>query len=251
MRSLPVFLLAAMSAPMVPALAESAVRGAAPVKVLLIGDSLSVSGFGEVMEDSLINRYGDREVAVFASCGSSPEDWIKGGFVTTCGYRQKTPGRSVMLRDRGRVPTPKLRTILGYYRPEFVMVQLGTNWMDALRDSGHSDGARYRGIIRDFVRELRRGNPAVTIVWVMPPASSAYPVTVHAQVEEWINDESRKQGFYTVNSRSLTAPYRLGVTGGDGVHYTEAAGGRWARGVFQKFLAVVKSSTLAPGSPAR
>lgn len=250
MRTLPIF-LAALGLLAASVLAEKAARGSMPIKVLLIGDSLSVGGFGEVMQDSLINRYDDRQVAVFASCGSSPEDWTKGGFVTTCGFRQKTPAHAVMLRDRERVPTPKLRTILGYYRPEFVMVQLGTNWMDALRDSGRSDGARYRGIIRDFVRELRRANPAVTIVWVMPPASSAYPLSVHAQVEEWINDESRKQGFYTVNSRSLTAPYRLGATGGDGVHYTEAAAGRWARGVFQKFLAVVKSSTLAPGSPAR
>lgn len=236
---------------MVPALAGAAVPGAVPVKVLLIGDSLSVGGFGEVMQKSLIDRYGDGQVAVFASCGSSPEDWTKGGFVTACGYRQKTPAHAVMLRDRERVPTPKLRAILGSYRPEFVIVQLGTNWMDALRETAHPDGARYRGFIRDFVRELRHANPALVIVWVLPPASSVYPPFVHLQVEQWINDESRKLGFYTINSRRLTAPYRPRVTGGDGVHYTGAAGGRWARAVMDKFLGVVKSLTLAPQIPAR
>lgn len=242
--------VAALIFPLVTMLAVLEARAAVPVKVLLIGDSLSVSGFGEAMQEALIRRYGDDRVAVFASCGSSPEDWIKGGFVTHCGYRQKTPGRPVLLRDRERVTTPRLRTVLGRLRPEFVIVQLGTNWMDALRETARPEAAAYRRIIRDFVRELRRANPAVAIFWVLPPASSAYPPAVHAQVERWINEESVASGFYTINSRPFTSPYRPGVTGGDGVHYRKAAAGRWARGVLDKFLASVRTLTLAPPATA-
>ena len=51
------------------------------------------------------------------------------------------------------------------------MVQQGTNWMDALAETSEPDAAKYLKIISDFVRELRRDNPAVVIFWVLPPAS--------------------------------------------------------------------------------
>ncbi len=227
-----------------------------PIKVMLIGDSLSVGGFGDVMESLLLKKYGSRQVAIFASCGSSPEDWLSGDFVTNCGYRQTTPGGKPMLLEyqngvRPRpVKTPKVRTLLGHYRPEIVIVQQGTNWMDALAATGRPDAASYRRIIADFIKELRRGNPAVTIFWVLPPASSKYPPRVHDEVDSWINEASRKSGFYTINSRGITGAYRSGRTGGDGVHYTDAAGGSWARGVYGKFDKAVKALLLA-GPAAR
>lgn len=219
-----------------------------PIKVLLLGDSLSVGAFGKAVQESLVRNYGVGQVAVFASCGSSPEDWIRGDFVTHCGYRQTTPEGSKYF---DKIRTPRLRAILAHYRPRVVIVQLGTNWMDGLSGPRPSDERHYRGIIRDFVDELRRGNPSVTIFWVLPPASSVYPRGVHAQVERWIKEESRRRGFYTINSRQFTEPYRLGVTGGDGVHYREAAAGRWARGVLGKFYGASGVSGLAPAGAAR
>jgi len=227
-----------------------------PVKVLLIGDSLSVGGFGDGMEASLLRKYGERQVAIFASCGSSPEDWMSGDFVTNCGYRQTTPsGRILHEYENGVRPrpvrTPKLRKLLGHYQPEMVIVQQGTNWMDALAETSHPDAARYRRIIADFVGELRRGNSAVSIFWILPPASAKYPARVHEAVEGWINKAARKMGFYTVNSRIITGPYRDGRTGGDGVHYTDAAGRAWARGAYAKFSAAQRALPLAQpsGSP--
>jgi len=211
-----------------------------PVKVMLIGDSLSVGPFGRALEEDLRARYGARELCVFASCGSSPEDWLPGRpvFVTNCGYRQTTPGGSFSREyENGRRPppvnTPKLAAILGYYQPQLVIVQLGTNWMDKLAASTKLDGRPYRKFIREFIRQLRRGpGPDPAIVWVMPPASSQYPTRVHQAVESWITEESVDLGFQTINSRSLTEPYREGKTGGDGVHYNDAAGRRWAKRVF-------------------
>lgn len=211
-----------------------------PVKVMLIGDSLSVGPFGRALENELRERYGDNDLCVFASCGSSPEDWLPGQpvFVTNCGYRQTTPGGSFSreYKDGRRPPpvnTPKLTTILGYYQPQLVIVQLGTNWMDKLAASAKLDGRPYRKFIREFIRQLRRGPaPDPAIVWVMPPASSQYPARVHEAVESWIMEEAAALGFRTINSRSLTEPYREGKTGGDGVHYNDAAGERWAKRVF-------------------
>ena len=82
---------------------------APPVKVMLIGDSLSVGPFGRALESALQARFGRDEVCVFASCGSSPEDWLpkKPVFVTNCGYRQTTPQASFSHEYRnGRRPPP-------------------------------------------------------------------------------------------------------------------------------------------------
>lgn len=236
-------------------LAAASPDGPAPVKVMLIGDSLSVGGFGDGMQASLIRGFGKNNVAIFASCGSSPEDWLSGDFVTNCGYRQTTPAGSLLYEyQNGKRPrpvkTPKLRELLRHYRPQTVIVQQGTNWMDALAAAPSSDAAHYRGIVRDFVRELRRGNPSAQIFWVLPPSSSKYPARVHDDVEDWINEASRQQGFYTISSRKITGAYRDGRTGGDGVHYTDAAGRAWARGAYAKFLAGLKSLALAPDTSA-
>lgn len=223
-----------------PAAAEPVVRtqSAVPVRVLLIGDSLSVGPFGKEFEAFLQRRYGARGYALFASCGSSPEDWLRGtpAFTTKCGYRQTTPAGSVVREYAGGkrpppVKTPKLPSILARLRPQVVIVQLGTNWMAKIAP-GHTDGAPYRRIIKDFVREVRSvPGPPPRIIWIMPPASSAYPAETHRDVERWITESARSLDFQVVNSRRITGPYRKGTTGGDGVHYSGAAGRAWARGV--------------------
>ena len=222
-----------------------------PVEVMLVGDSLSVGPFGRALEQALRARYGRRAVSVFASCGSSPEDWLPGQpvFVTNCGYRQSTPGGSFSREyENGKRPppvkTPKLTTLLGHVRPRIVIVQLGTNWMDKLAADELAIGAT--------VEPRRRGpGPRPAIFWVMPPASSKYPPAIHDAVERWIAEEAAALGFYTVDSRALTSPYRDGRTGGDGVHYGDAAGQRWARGVMGALGPAFDRLSLAPRGAAR
>src|SRR6266700_3871243 len=84
-----------------------------PPKVLMIGDSLSVTGFGDVVRQHLEQEFGRQNVAFFASCGSSPESWLqnKPVFHTRCGYREKTPTTDVY-RDyhNGKKPPPAVAT---------------------------------------------------------------------------------------------------------------------------------------------
>src|SRR5437588_12952427 len=88
-------------------------------KVLMIGDSLSVAKFGDVIRDFLVSTCGTRNVAVFASCGSSPENWLRSEptFFTKCGYREQTPARSVVLGQRLDLATPKNESRGTNYRP--------------------------------------------------------------------------------------------------------------------------------------
>ncbi len=235
--------------------ASCAFAGAAvPVRVLVVGDSLSVGPFGRVLEASLQRRYGPGGVCVFASCGSSPEDWLRNTpvFVTPCGYRQTAPGRSLVLDwNQGRRPrpvrTPKLPRILASYRPGKVIVQLGTNWMDALAGSDNWDEAAHRKVIADFVGELRQTpGQKPDIIWVLPPSSAKYPARVHRAVEKWITDASRDLHFKTISSRGITGPYRTGATGADGVHYADKAGTQWANGVLRELARFERAFPLAP-----
>ena len=239
-----------------PARAEPAMSPQ-PVEVMLIGDSLSVGPFGRALESALQARFGRGRVCVFASCGSSPEDWLPGRpvFVTKCGYRQTTPSGSISREyQNGKRPppvrTPKLPKIFDAWRPQLVIVQLGTNWMDQLAAADRLDGRAYRRHVRDFVREIRRDADPV-IVWVMPPDSSKYPLRVHEAVERWIREESIPSRFRTIDSRLFTAPYRDGKTGGDGVHYGDAAGRRWARRVMGQINLLAGSLPLAPPEGGR
>ncbi len=111
-----------------------------PPSILMVGDSLSVGKFGEVVQLHLAQKY---PVAAYASCGSSPEHWVSGEqeFITKCGYRQHTIDSDVF-RDfvKGKSPrptlTPKLTKLINRHKPTILIVQLGTNWMDR----GLSDG---------------------------------------------------------------------------------------------------------------
>lgn len=229
----------ARSVPPLMRVSQPMVRGAAkPVRALLIGDSLSVGPFGGALQGLLVERFGAGEVCIYASCGSSPEDWLSStkAFLTRCGYRRyDTRGSLVYEYDDGRPPptvkTPKLAMIFARYQPSTVLVQLGTNWLDGLI-SGPRDEARYRRIVRDFVGEIRAHVPAGTrIVWLLPPDASRYPKGAKDFVHATLEKSSRELGFSTIDSRDILGRYKQGETGGDGVHLGEEAGRRWARAV--------------------
>src|SRR4029434_4713891 len=144
-----------------------------PPKVLMIGDSLSVGGFGEAVREHLEYLFGRQNVAFFASCGSSPESWLQDEkvFYTRCGYREKTPTTHVYRDyDKGKSPpamaTPKVETLIERYKPTIVIVQLGTNWMDQSLSDNH-----IRAVLARFVSAAHRGGTR-RMVWIGPPDSS-------------------------------------------------------------------------------
>src|SRR3954462_4706720 len=99
---------------------------APPPSVLMIGDSLSVGKFGEVVQAHLALK---RRVAAYASCGSSPEHWLAGepDFITKCGYRQRTSDSDVFTDwVRGPPPrptrTPKLADLVRKHKPTVLVV---------------------------------------------------------------------------------------------------------------------------------
>jgi hypothetical protein len=203
-------------------------------RVLYIGDSLSVGKFGEFLADYLVSEFGRENVALYASCGSSPENWIRDGisYETRCGYRELTVRRSFM-RDPARHDTPRVEELLEEFQPTTLIIQLGTNWMDRLSLPGDKAAKKEAEILSYLQTFLHRvhGNSVRRIVWITPPDSAHYTTRVQGRVAEIIRDASKGQnGFEIIDSRPMTK-YEMGKTGGDGVHYRKGAALDWANQV--------------------
>jgi hypothetical protein len=206
-------------------------------RILMIGDSLSVGSFGEVLQRHLEGRYGRENVAAFASCGSSPENWLRDEpvFHTKCGYRERTPTTDVYSDfHNGRPPpptrTPKLESLLATYKPTIVIVQQGTNWMDrSLSDD------QIRSILDRFIAAAHSGAKR-RIVWISPPDSSRFS-KVEARIYRLIV-QAKRSGDFVINSRRITQ-YVPGKTGGDGIHYNRESGEAWARKVIDQYDAIL------------
>jgi GDSL-like Lipase/Acylhydrolase len=215
-------------------------------KVLMIGDSLSVAKFGDVMRDFLVSTCGARNVAVFASCGSSPENWLRSEptFFTKCGYREQTPSRSVVLDRRLHLATPKIENLIATYRPDTIIVQLGTNWMDRLTTSHAPQKEAEISDILDRFIAAARGRRAVRILWIMPPDSSHFPKRVQSTVANLISAAARKDHFEPIYSRTHYVP---GKTGRDGVHYNPEYSEEWARQVIVRIKRLLPMSEIYAG----
>jgi hypothetical protein len=210
----------------------SAPASALPVRILMIGDSLSAGPFGESVQQHLAIRFGPQNVSAYASCGSSPEHWLgsEPAWYTKCGYRESTPDRPPIMRDwvNGKPPpatlTPKVETLVRRHQPTVVIVQLGTNWMDR-----NLTDAQISGFANRFVNAARGPNVR-QIIWIAPPDATAIPRTAQVRIHRLIQQTAARQQIEVIDSRQLTR-YVKGETGGDGVHYNSVSSRAWAERV--------------------
>jgi hypothetical protein len=200
-----------------------------PPKVLIIGDSLSVGGFGDAVREHVEQEFGRQNVAFFASCGSSPENWLQGEnvFHTRCGYREKTPTSDIYADyHKGKRPppmaTPKIEALIERYKPTIVIVQLGTNWMDQTLSDDY-----IRHVLARFVSAVHADGTR-RMVWIGPPDSSRFS-KVQNRIYRLIQ-QSVPRGDPVIDSRRFTR-YVMGKTGGDGIHYNRESGEAWAKPV--------------------
>jgi hypothetical protein len=127
-----------------------------------------------------------------------------------------------------------LGRILSNYRPNLIIIQQGTNWMDEFNPHSPKDYNRLGRLIRGMIAEIRSRSPESRIVWILPPSSSKYSQLVQNQISVYIQRCAEAFHFQTIDSRKITGPYIQGVTGHDGVHYSKDPGNSWANKVFLK-----------------
>lgn len=210
-------------------------------KVLVIGDSLTCGPFGDKLESWLLENLGPSRVAVYASCGSSPESWLASekDFYSPCGYRETTTQVHITDKSsRGRRPTPvrtpKIEELLAKHQPQIVIIQLGTNHFDSVLHDGKEAIPKLAKFYENFANALtRRGGPVRMVVWVTPPDSSKFPKWIQEAVDEMIISNNKRHSFGSVVSRGFTH-YVPGVTGSDGVHYNDAGAAPWAANVIRR-----------------
>ncbi len=203
--------------------------------VLYVGDSLSVGKFGEVIRNYLIANFGARNVAVYASCGSSPEHWLRAEptFFTKCGYREQGPGRDAVVDSATHHATPKLEDLIARHHPSTVIVQLGTNWMDRIAAGDTPQKEAEMSSILDRFTAALRSQSRVKIIWITPPDSSHFNQRVQRVVASLLKNAGSRNRFDLVDSRDITH-YIPGKTGGDGVHYNSEASTEWANRVIRR-----------------
>ncbi len=206
----------------------------------MIGDSLTVGPFGDQIEAWLLQNLGPNRVAVYAACGSSPEHWLSShkNFISSCGYRETTTQRHILEEyQHGHRPapvsTPKIETLMARYRPQIVIVQLGTNHYDSLLKDGKNSLPQLAAIYEAFANAVYSpGGSTRMVIWITPPDSSKFPKWVEDEVDHLITSTNQRYGFYTFLSRRYTH-YVAGKTGSDGVHYNDAAAASWAAPVIR------------------
>jgi hypothetical protein len=207
------------------------------LQVLMVGDSMTVGGFGEAMQAYLMKRFGINRFAVYASCGSSPEHWMRSGpeFITKCGYREQTPSSSVLYDfQNGKqpkvAPTPKLEDLVSRFHPKTIIVQLGTNWMDEMAFSSDTSRSVYSRILDGFVAAANSEKPGGSIIWITPPDSSHYSSEIQRITMDLIKSAARRDFFAIIDSSQMTH-YVPGRSGSDGVHYNTEEAREWANRV--------------------
>lgn len=213
----------------------SQVRPRVNNSVLYIGDSLSVGAFGQVLYDYLVSAFGSRNVALYATCGSSPEHWLQSEatFYSKCGYREHAYGRNIVMQSGGRHPAPKLEQLIARHHPSLIIAQLGTNWMDQLvRGDTPQKEAELRSILDRFT-SAARSQLHVRIIWIAPPDSAHYTKRVQQTVENLLREASGRDSFDMISSRDITH-YVPGKTGSDGVHYNSEASAEWGNRIVRR-----------------
>ncbi len=213
-------------------------------RILVIGDSLTVGGFGETLQELLITRYGSENVFVYGSCGSAPQHWlsVEPPHVTRCGYRERTPQRTIVLEYKNGqrpppVQTPKIDRLLWMHKPQVVIVQLGTNWFDDLLGRNSDEEKKKMAQALDRLAASLRGKQ---VIWILPPDTTKFSHAVQNEVRQLIAKAGRTWRFDWIDSVQLTH-YVNGRTGSDGVHYNSEAGADWARGVMKQLQKKIRT----------
>ncbi|MFN6017633.1 MAG: SGNH/GDSL hydrolase family protein [Verrucomicrobiota bacterium] len=220
-------------------------------KILVIGDSLTVGPFGDFMQEWLFSNLPQSQIAIYAACGSSPEHWMsnKPEFISPCGYRETTPSSKILTKyENGRKPvptaTPKIETLLMKFKPDVLIVQLGTNHFDTLEKDGDKAIPELQKIYRQFSQSIiaNKGNLKM-VYWITPPDASKYPAHIKTKVQKIIGENNRNHGFRDFYSYEKI-PYSKGLSGSDGVHLNKEASRIWFSKVKVEFSKELRNRGL-------
>lgn len=227
--------------------------GAVPshkLRVLILGDSLSLCGFGKRL-DTLLRR--DRDISAvytYMACATIPASWLKKGSYTNaktfCGYwsissadGQNKPSEFIDGYERGHVPkpyrVPKLETLLATTHPDILVMQTGTNLFSLFRDGKtvqpQVQGPILKNLVEPFlVTATTAPSPLRRIYWIGAPISGR----VSQEVQQFLFDQLQKlteNRAVLIDSRDMV-PYPYRTMARDHEHFFGKQMDQWADAVF-------------------
>lgn len=222
-------------------------------KVLILGDSLALCGFGKRLDERFRKSPYASATYTYIACGTNPLSWLKErpytSIQTHCGYVsiESGPGSGrvkevldVYGQRRGHTPgshaVPKLEELLATLQPDVLIMQTGTNLFDLFPDHKTVNPARHGPVLRSYLlpfinKAVHTPSNLRKIYWVASPTSGR----VSKEVQDFVLQQTRNDIGYAatvIDSRTLVSyPYRHMEP--DKEHFLGADMDQWADKVYE------------------
>lgn len=216
---------------------ENPAESPARPRVLYLGDSHSLGGFGANL-DRLLREEG-LDVSTYVAGAGSPYFWLEKAFpiAASLGAWEKTAHKE--RREELSLAVPKVEGLLRSCRPQVVVVQAGTQLYAPLGQGTAESLDQVRGVVEEFCRTISKSR--AWIYWIAPP--TAHPKRVEpalrSELEEILRESvTHYQGrvFASAAVTEWSVPY---PDASDGLHYGAVEARQWAEAVgadFRTFL---------------
>ncbi len=222
-----------------PSPLPSGKRGGRKLKILILGDSMAIGGFGEKLDALFRSDSGVASVHTYIACGTNPLSWMKRApytsATTRCGYWaiESIPGqerpreeKDVYGMTRGHRPgshsVPKIEDLVALHQPDILIMQNGNNFFSSFADGKTIVESTHGPMIRTHVAPLvswlaANGSSIRKFYWISPPEAGNVSPEIQQYVFERIADEVRGIGTM-IDSRTFTRyPYK--AMGSDKEHF--------------------------------
>ena len=244
----------------------------AGLKVLILGDSLALCGFGKRLDERFRESPLTKATVTYLACGTNPLSWLKErpytNVKTNCGYVSiESIGNGLVKQvedvwgmrrghSPGSHPVPKLEDLLVTFQPDILVMQTGTNLFELFADRKtvipNRHGPALRTYLAPFIsKAVKSPSPLRKIYWVASPTSGR----VSKEVQDFVLQQTRADighAAHVIDSRTLVAyPYRHMEP--DKEHFLGEEMDQWADGVFEivkRDLSAQPIASLRPLSEA-
>jgi hypothetical protein len=192
--------------------------------ILYIGDSHSFGQFGKVMDETLSQV--SEHLVIESSCGSTPSTWLGTNTYqkTVCGFWKKDGLEELRTKVHS---TPNFIEEIENYRPDIVIVQLGTNIAAFENPLGQTKS------IDKMMKTIINKN--ITCYWIGPPDANSPIVTKKKLIitNDLLKKLAKNNNCTFIDSLRLTS-FPLNYK--EGIHYPSNLSRTWGEKVSKILL---------------
>ena len=260
--------LVALSALPTGSLRAAAARPDDPqkAKVLILGDSLALCGFGKRLDERFRSDPNVEATYTYMACGTNPLSWLKQKPYTTikspCGFWSIEPkgdsNEPKEMQDtygtkKNQAPkphlVPKLEDLIATVKPDILVIQTGSNLFGLFPDTKTVRPGQHAPALKNYLAPFRTitTSPPSTlrkVYYVNPPVSGR----VAKEVQDFVYEQTRTAltpAATVIDSRTLVAyPYKN--MDPDKEHFLGEEMTQWADKVFD-----IVQNDLSSGSVAQ